>query len=300
MRLCTAVSLSLAAAAALLVGPGPAHAGPPARAACAGSDSRAFPVSTRIHGGPGTYEAGGGYGVWYLELTNTTDRACTGIHPVVVLVDDQRALEPSQPRLEFYDGARPHPVRFEETDQDELIGVFAGGTDDDRTDGFPGFSVGPGRTLTVKVRLAVTSDAVANEVTAVAAVVQRHDDDGDWVGQSNDYRFRIESDREPAPEPQPDVSTPASAPPPASAWASASASPRPYASTSTRTPTARTTPAPTPTPAPTSPSSTAPEAPLPLADELAGTGRGAVGILLLAAALVLAGTSALRLARRRR
>ncbi|MGI5197762.1 hypothetical protein ACQEVY_29720 [Streptomyces sp. CA-288835] len=32
-----------------------------------------------------------------------------------------------------------------------------------------------------------------NDVVANAAVVRRHDDgdDGDWVGQSNDYRFRI-------------------------------------------------------------------------------------------------------------
>jgi hypothetical protein len=54
--------------------------------------------------------------------------------------------------------------------------------------------VAPGATLSVKVRLAVTSDAVANDVVAHAAVVQRQGDDGDdgdWVGQSNDYRFRI-------------------------------------------------------------------------------------------------------------
>jgi hypothetical protein len=35
---------------------------------------------------------------------------------------------------------------------------------------------------------------VANEVTANAAVVQRHEDDGDWVGESGDYRFRIRTD----------------------------------------------------------------------------------------------------------
>ncbi|WP_411148565.1 hypothetical protein [Streptomyces sp. A30] len=184
------VSLCLAAAAALL----PASAYADSGASCAAPGDRAFPVTTRIHGGPESYEAGGGYGTWYLDLTNTTRRICANIHPVVVLADEERALEPSQPRLEFYDGtarggSRPHPVRFERTDADELVGVFA-----DERAAFPGFTVGPGRTLTVKVRLAVTSDAVPNEVTANAAVVQRHDDDGEWIGQSNDYRFRIDGE----------------------------------------------------------------------------------------------------------
>lgn len=168
--------------------PAPAHADPAAAPACATPEARTFPLTTRIHGGPPSYAAGGGYGTWYLELTNTTDRPCTGIHPVVVLVDEKRRLKPSQPLLEFYDGSRaqPHPVRFEATDRDELVGAFE--------DGFPGFTVGPKKTLSVKVRLAVTSDAVANRVTATAAVVQRRDDDGDWVGQSNDYRFAIDTD----------------------------------------------------------------------------------------------------------
>lgn len=182
MRLFKPVSLSLAAAAALLAPPAPAHA---AALTCATSDARAFPLTTRIHGGPATYEAGGGYGTWYLDLTNTTARTCADIHPVVVLVDKEHALEPDQPHLEFHDGPRTHPVRFETTDQDELVGVFR-----------KGLTVGPGRTLTVKLRLALTSDAVPNEVTANAAVVQRQDDDGEWVGQSNDYRFAVDADPE--------------------------------------------------------------------------------------------------------
>lgn len=202
MRLPTPVSVCLAAAAALL--PAPAYAD--SDASCAARGDRAFPVTTRIHGGPDSYEAGGGYGTWYLDLTNTTDRTCANIHPVVVLADAERALEPSQPRLEFYDstrlqGARPHPVRFERTDADELVGAFTDEHDErDSVPGagvprFTGFTVGPGKTLTVKVRLAVTSDAaVPNEVTANAAVVQRHDDDGDWIGQSNDYRFGIDTE----------------------------------------------------------------------------------------------------------
>jgi len=182
MRLCTPLTLPLAATAALLLAPStPAHAAPLCDSP---DDTRAFPLTTRIHSGPATYAPGGGYGTWKLDLTNTTTRTCADIHPVVVLVDKERALKASQPRLEFYDGDRPRPVRFETTDEDELVGAFGGA----------GLTVGPGRTVTVKVRLALTSDAVPNEVTVNAAVVQRHNDDGDWVGQSNDYRFAIADD----------------------------------------------------------------------------------------------------------
>lgn len=153
---------------------------------CTAPDDHTFPLTTRIHGGPGAYEAGGGFASWFVDLTNTTDRTCAGIHPVVVLVDEQRALRAAQPVLEFYDGATAHSVGFTRTEEDELVGALA----DDRG-GFRGFRVGPGRTLRVKVRLAVTSDAGPNEVTAHAAVVQRRAGDGEWVGQSNDYRFRI-------------------------------------------------------------------------------------------------------------
>ncbi|AZP18093.1 hypothetical protein EJC51_19560 [Streptomyces aquilus] len=182
MRLFPSLALPLAATAALLLAPPtPAHAAP----VCDSPDnSRAFPLTTRIHGGPATYAPGGGYGTWRLDLTNTTTRTCTAVHPVVVLVDKERALKASQPRLEFYEGGRPRPVRFETTDEDELVGAFGGA----------GLTVGPGRTVTVKVRLALTSDAVPNQVTVNAAVVQRHDDDGDWVGQSNDYRFAVADD----------------------------------------------------------------------------------------------------------
>ncbi|MGI5455170.1 hypothetical protein ACQEWB_18715 [Streptomyces sp. CA-249302] len=198
MRLSKPTFLCLAAAAAaLLPVPPPASAAP--APTCAAPDGRGFPLTTRIHDAPADYEAGGGYGTWYLDLTNTTTRTCAAIHPVVVLVDAKRALKPSQPRLEFYDGPRTHPVHFEPTDEAELVGAF--------DDGFPGFTVGPGKTLTVKVRLALTSGAVPNEVTVNAAVVQRHDDDGDWVGQSNDYRFRVSD------APLPDTTPTGTAPP---------------------------------------------------------------------------------------
>ncbi|MCM1970865.1 MULTISPECIES: LPXTG cell wall anchor domain-containing protein [unclassified Streptomyces] len=219
MRLFTPASLArcrllslpvaLAGAAGLLLTPGAAHAAD-AEDACAASDGRAFPLSTRIRGGPRSYEAGGGYGTWQLELTNRTGRTCRNVHPVVVLVDERRALTPAQPRLEFYAGDEVHPVRFELTDEHELVGAF---------DDFPGFTVGPRDTVTVKVRLAVTSDARPNRVTVNAAIVQRHDDDGEWIGQSNDYRFGIDTDPETPLDPE-DTASPAAStgatPPPRS------------------------------------------------------------------------------------
>ncbi|MFB8773017.1 hypothetical protein [Streptomyces broussonetiae] len=230
--------------------------------------TRDFPVTTRIRGGPDTYQAGGGYGSWVIDLTNTTARPCTGIHPVVVLVDERRKLTPEQSRLEFYDGAgpRPRPVRWEATDQDELVGAF--------DDGFPGFTVAPGRTVSVRVRLAITSDAVRNEVTATAAVVQRRGDDGDWVGQSGDYRFTIASDRDPLTDPDPERET-------------TDGDPEPETGTGTGTGTGTTHPA------------TPREDRLPAVEELAATGTSALPAAL-AAALLLTGTVALFLVRGRR
>ncbi|MFH8799338.1 hypothetical protein ACH4F6_07020 [Streptomyces sp. NPDC017936] len=232
MRLCTPLSLCLAAAAVLLPAPAPSYAA--ADPSCAEPGTGDFPLTTRIHGGPHSYRAGGGFGTWYLDLTNTTGRTCAGVHPVVVLVDARRALQPSQPHLEFYADGRPHPVRFETTDEDELVGALTDHPAEDRGEPevsdvastpsptpFPGFTVPPGRTLTVKLRLALTSDAVSNEITANAAVVQRQGDDGEWVGQSNDYRFSVKSGSRPAvPKPE---RTSASASGPATVAATATA-----------------------------------------------------------------------------
>ncbi|MEU0214133.1 LPXTG cell wall anchor domain-containing protein [Streptomyces sp. NPDC006265] len=265
MRLCTPAHLCLAAAAAaaaLLPGAHPAHADAPAPS-CAAPDDHTFPLTTRIHGGPDTYTAGGGFGTWYVDLTNTTDRTCTGIHPVVVLIDDKRALEPSQPRLEFFEGARAHDVRFEKTGEDELVGAFA-----DEEDEFAGFTVEPGGTVTVKVRLMLTLDAVPNVVTANAAVVQRHDDDGDWVGQSNDYRFGIDAE-EVGTDPGTDTGT----------------GTEPDTGTEPR---------------PDSDASVPPrEDRFPFAEELARTGTG-TQVAAAAAALLLTGGGVLLVARRRR
>ncbi|SEQ32888.1 hypothetical protein SAMN04487983_1004164 [Streptomyces sp. yr375] len=300
MRLCPPVSLCLAVAAVLLPAPVPALAHAEAGPSCAGPDAGDFPLTTRLRGGPDSYRAGGGFGTWYLDLTNTTRRTCDGVHPVVVLVDARRALKPSQPHLEFYADGRPHPVRFEATDDAELVGAFTDENADVQADeaaeadDFPGFTVGPGRTVTVKLRLALGSDAVRNTVTANAAVVQRHGDDGDWIGQSNDYRFTVESDANPdaTPDPDPDLdpdpdgdaataptSTPTSAP---------DSSPR------TPTPTTATPPTPHPSATDTGPFSLADQA-----EELARTGLASPTVLAAAAgACFLAAGAALLLARR--
>ncbi|WP_327320736.1 hypothetical protein [Streptomyces sp. NBC_01235] len=279
MRLCPPVSLCLAVAAALLPASAHAEAGP----SCAGPDAGAFPLTTRLRGGPDSYRAGGGYGTWYLDLTNTTRRTCEGVHPVVVLVDVRRALKPSQPHLEFYAGGQPHPVRFEPTDDDELVGAFTDEHADEHTDeadDFPGFTVGPGRTLSVKLRLALGSDALPNVVTANAAVVQRQGDDGDWIGQSNDYRFAIESEPESEPEAESD-----------SEADSDSATLAPTRAPDTLAPTLT----PTPDASATDPGhlSLADEA-----EELARTGLGFPAALAAATACFLAAGGALLLARR--
>lgn len=187
-------------AAALALAPATLPAPAAEAPACATPEARDFPLTARLRGGPESYESGGGYGVWYLDLVNSTGRDCAGVHPVVVLVDGRRELKAGQVHLEFYDGERPRAVRFEETDADELVGPFgegdagAGEKGDASAggDGFAGFSVPAHRTLTVKLRLSFTSDAVADDVTAHAAVVQRRGDDGEWVGQSDAYRFTVE------------------------------------------------------------------------------------------------------------
>ncbi|WP_328317648.1 hypothetical protein [Streptomyces sp. NBC_00388] len=181
----------------------PVRAGAPSAAACVGRNGSDFPVEARIQGGPTAYTAGGAYDTWSLELTNTSDGACLDIHPVVVLVDRGRELQDRQIRLEFEDpdAHRWQPVAFTTTDEDEHIGPFAdgtggtegaGGTGGVEGPGGPaGFDVPAGRTLSVPVRLAFAGGTVPDEVTASAAVVRRHGDDGDWVGDSGDYRFAI-------------------------------------------------------------------------------------------------------------
>ncbi|MFE9854644.1 hypothetical protein [Streptomyces sp. NPDC005780] len=177
------------------------------RPACGDPGATDFPIGTRIHGGPDTYASGGGYGTWFLDLTNTTAESCRAIHPVLVLTDEDRALTSDQIQLEFSERAHPgveHRVSWETTDRDEHIGVFGGEGDDS----FPGFTVPAGRTVTVQVRLAFTSDTSPGRITANAAIVQRQRTgstqgdgdtagqglDGEWVGESEDYPFTVVED----------------------------------------------------------------------------------------------------------
>ncbi|GGU35325.1 hypothetical protein GCM10010259_27290 [Streptomyces daghestanicus] len=273
----------LAVAAALLTGPAsaPAHAAHAAPVSaplpdCTAPEDHTFPLTTRLRGGPGGYEAGGAPGTWYLDLTNTTDRTCSDLHPVIVLAGERRAPEPGRLTLEFYAGQRAHPVRFAPAGAGELAGVLA--TED------TGFTVAAGRTLTVRLRLTAAPGAAPGRITAHAAVVPRREGDGGdaWLGRSNDYRFRITSGG-PAATLTGGPATPTGGP---------------------ATPTAATA---TPTAAPAIPASSPPPSTppgrLPFADELAGTGlaRTPAAVALMAAALLAAaGTTTVLLARRRR
>ncbi|SCF97442.1 hypothetical protein [Streptomyces sp. Ncost-T10-10d] len=165
---------------------------------CGDPEAHDFPISTRIHGGPDTYASGGGYGTWFLDLTNTTTESCRAIHPVLVLTDEDRKLTSEQIQLEFSEPSRPdveHRVTWETTDQDEHIGVFGG----DGADSFEGFTIPAGRTVTVEIRMAFTSDTRPGRMTANAAIVQRQPaasggtgkDDGAWVGESGEYPFAV-------------------------------------------------------------------------------------------------------------
>lgn len=155
-------------------------------ATCGDGKSTQFPIGARIRGGPAVYRTGGDPQTWYLDLTNTTATECTAIHPVVVFTDRARALRPAHFRMEFDAQAGTFPASLESTDRDEIIAVFDGG------DAFAGFTVGPGGSLTVTVRLAFALDAPRGEAVADAALVQRKGDDGDWIGEAGGYRFDIQ------------------------------------------------------------------------------------------------------------
>ncbi|MFE7325742.1 hypothetical protein ACFU8W_12330 [Streptomyces sp. NPDC057565] len=209
------IALGLAAASVVLGGASAASADAAAvpvavtadqQPACGDPTAQDFPITTRIRGGQETYASGGGYGTWFLDLTNTTSKPCGSIHPVLVLTDEDEKLTSEQIQLEFSDPDRPdfpHRVTWETTDRDEHIGVFGG----DGADTFGGFTVPAGRTVTVQVRMAFTSDTEPNRITAKAAIVQRKQaepadgakkmpagDDGDWVGESGDYVFDVVED----------------------------------------------------------------------------------------------------------
>ncbi|WP_367138764.1 MULTISPECIES: hypothetical protein [Streptomyces] len=190
--------------------PAPAHpaAGPePVRPRCAAPGTPDFPIAAKLSGGPEAYERGAAPRVWRLELRNDSGAECRAVHPVAVLADRGRALEPGDIRLDFYDAGadRWRPVRFERTDEAENVGVFDGTAPRtpgaagraDRSaraaaaPGFGGFSVPAHGSVPVRVRLAFAKGAPEGPVTANITAVQRRGDDGEWVGESNDYTFGI-------------------------------------------------------------------------------------------------------------
>jgi hypothetical protein len=144
-----------------------------------------FPIKTRIRGGPATVRAGSGFHTWSVELSNRTREGCDRIHPVLVITAEDRTLTADRVRVEFHDeeADRWRPVTLERTTEDEFVGVF--------DDGFQGFVVPAGGMVTVRTRLSVAAGTAANRVTVNAAIVQRKGDDGDWVGESGDYRFAV-------------------------------------------------------------------------------------------------------------
>ncbi|RPK83354.1 peptidase [Streptomyces sp. ADI98-10] len=194
-------------AAALPGAPAPASSAADEQPVCGDPDAKEFPIETRIQDAPDRYASGGGYGTWFLGLTNTTDTSCQALHPVLVLADRDRRLTSDQIQLEFSEPGRPgteHRVTWESTDRDEQIGVFGengeSGEGGEDSEAFLGFTVPAGKTVSVRVRMAFTSDTAPGPVTAHAAVVQRrHQDkskgggreDGEWVGESEEYPFVI-------------------------------------------------------------------------------------------------------------
>ncbi|MFI1714062.1 hypothetical protein [Streptomyces litmocidini] len=275
-----AVTVAAATAAPLVIA-APALAAPapdPPTPACGTPDDGGFPLDTRIHGGPEDYPAGGPFQGWKLDLTNTTDAPCSGVHPVLVLTDRDRALRPEQIRFEFYDAGSAlwRPVVFESTEDAENVGAFTG---------FGGFAVPAGRTLTVPVRLAFEAGTAPDEVVVNAAVVQRQGEDGDWVGESGDYRLTVGSagpgtSTAPATPPAPDTSR---APAPSAPPGKEARPPAPSASATRR---------------PAGPAEALPDR------ELAGTGRESEAyarvLVPLAAGLLLIGAVLVRAARRPR
>ncbi|MBH5335101.1 hypothetical protein IHE55_09950 [Streptomyces pactum] len=153
---------------------------------CGDRDGPGLPLRAVLDNGPSTFPRGGYWRAWHLKLTNTTRRACRAVHPVVVITGRDGDLRPRHIRFEFYDdrAERWRAVRFETTDADENVGAFTG-------EGFGGFTVEPGRTLTTALRARFTGGAPVGPATASVTTVQRRGDDGDWVGQSGDVPFRV-------------------------------------------------------------------------------------------------------------
>ncbi|MFF2654054.1 hypothetical protein [Streptomyces sp. NPDC058045] len=173
----------------------PGH--PPGAAGCVRGEGREFPVAARILGGPAAYRPGGAPQEWTVELSGRARGTCRALYPVLVLVDADRKVQPAQVRLEFDRGSRWHPVHPHGTDRHETVAVLG------ETPDFPGFTVAPGRTVRVRVRLTLTPGAGPDHVRATVAVVRRTGGgrDGEWVGESAPYTFEVAPDADGAAPP---------------------------------------------------------------------------------------------------
>lgn len=160
-----ALSLGLAATVLPLSAGSVSAAGAPLAAptpvpACGNPAAHAFPIRARLRGGPGTYRAGGGAGTWYVDLTNTTSRACRNVHPVIVVTGSGRDLKAAQVALRLSDAhgtLRSIPLRA--SDEDEIIGVL----DKDTT----GFTVPARGTVTLDAVLAFADGAASGRPPSV-------------------------------------------------------------------------------------------------------------------------------------
>ncbi|MEV4441539.1 hypothetical protein AB0K09_21440 [Streptomyces sp. NPDC049577] len=192
------VGAALLAIAATAAGAAPARADAAPQPQCGEPAGRDFPITSRLTGGPEAYERGGAPRDWRLELRNDTGAACRAIHPVAVLADRARALQPAHVHVDFYDpdAGRWRPVSLERTDEAENVGVLDG-----RAPGFAGFTVPAHGTVTVRMRVGFARNAPEGPVTANVTAVQRRGRDGAWVGESEDYHFDVGGGAAPAPAP---------------------------------------------------------------------------------------------------
>ncbi|MFH8573461.1 hypothetical protein [Streptomyces sp. NPDC017993] len=319
-------ALLVGAAATLGAAPAAAHTSTPAAreaaahgpvpsVSCGRPDSARFPIDARVAGGPRAYPAGGDWQNWKLELRNNTDAACEDVHPVVVLVAAHRGLRSGSIHLEFRDpaGGGWRPVPFESTERDEQIGVFGKGADDG-AGGSPaeraagrGVTVPAKGTTTLPVRMRFAPETPQSDLTAKVTTMQRRGSDGEWVGQSDDYRFAVRPrdtsrPRSPGTPTAPSASAAPGLPVPPGAPVPPVSPVPPMAPVSPVSPVSPMSPGlPVPPRAPASPDATpAPHEPTP-PSELATTGHAPVfGFGALGAGMLLSGGVLLAWARRLR